>query len=105
MARRRFSLEFKRKVVEEYVKGGRSAAEICAQYQLHENLIYRWRKQYEAEAQREEQSRAVVERQLREAQARIEELESALGRSAAEVDFLRRAFGRAGVPFPTGRRS
>jgi transposase len=95
MARRCFSLEFKRKVVEEYVKGGRSAAEVCAQYQLHENLIYRWRKQYEAEAQGEEQSRAVVERQLREAQARIEDLESALGRSAAEVDLLRRAFGRA----------
>ncbi len=52
MARRRFSPEFKRKVVEEYVRGGRSAAEICAQYQLHENLIYRWRKQDEAGGRR-----------------------------------------------------
>ena len=105
MVRRQFSPEFKRKVVEEYVKGGRSAAEICAQYRLHANVFYRWRQQYEAQAQDEEQSRVEVERRLREAQARIEELESALGRSAAEVDFLQRAFGRAGLPFPPGRRS
>ena len=58
MTRRTFSPEFKRKVVEEHLKGGK----------------------------------------------RISELEGALGRTSMELDFMRRAFKRAGLPFPSAPR-
>ncbi len=48
--------------------------------------------------------RRVVEEQVK-ADRRIAELEVALGWSALEVDFLKRAFQRAGFPFPSGVRS
>ena len=46
-----------------------------------------------------------VSRQLRAAEQRIAELESALGRSAMETDFLKRCFKRAKLPFPNGPKA
>ena len=40
-----------------------------------------------------------------EREQRIAELESALGRSAMETDFLKRCFKRAKLPFPTGPKA
>jgi transposase len=99
MAPRMFTAEFRRKVIEGHLRGGRSMAALCRECQLSRNLLARWKKQYLAQ----EPTPATTDekaRRLREADERIAELEAALGRKTMEVDFLRRSFKRAGLPFP-----
>ena len=105
MARRRYQPEFKQKVVEEHVKGGRRIAELCREYGISETAFRHWKAEYEAGLEEALAARDGLAQELREAQRRIAELEAALGRSAMEVDFLKRAFRRAGLPFPTGVKS
>jgi transposase len=105
MPRRTFSAEFKRKVVEEHLKGGKRVSEICREYQLSDSLLRSWREKYQANGLPGEASREDLTRELREAQRRIEQLEGALGRASMELDFMKRAFKRAGIPFPSGPRS
>ena len=104
MSRARYSPEFKTKVVEEHLKGGKRISEVCREYKLCETVFRRWLQLYRVDLQAASVSQETVSRELREAKQRIEELESALGRSAMEVDFLRRAFKRVGLPFPSGLR-
>jgi len=105
MTRRTFTPEFKRKVVEEHLVGGRTIAEICREYHLGRNLFDSWRQAYQQAAMPAGPTVEEVSRQLREAEKRIAELESALGRSAMETDFLKRCFKRAGIPFPNGPKA
>jgi transposase len=100
MSPRRFAPEFKRKVVEEHLQGGKRIAEICREHRISDSLFRRWREQYQANGQGAFAAQDNQTRKLRDAERRVEELEAALGRSAMEVDFLRRAFQRAGLPFP-----
>ena len=44
-------------------------------------------------------------RELEQAQQRVEQLEGALGRTVMELDFMKRCFKRAGLPFPKAPRS
>ena len=105
MSRRQFSPEFKRKVVEEHLKAGKRVSDVLREYQICESVFSRWREQYHAGAVAQPASADELARQLREAQGRIDELEGALGRTGMELDFMKRAFKRAGLPFPTGPRS
>lgn len=105
MAPRRFAPEFKRKVVEEHLKGGKRIAEICREHRISDSLFRRWREQYLSDGQGAFAPQDNLTRKLREAERRVEELEAALGRSAMEADFLRRAFQRADLPFPKEVRS
>jgi len=105
MGRRTFAPEFKRRVVESHVQGQRRVSELCREHGISETAFRRWLEQYRLEGEATFARQAGLERELREAQERIAELESALGRSAAEVDFLQRAFRRAGLPFPCGRKA
>jgi len=100
MAHRTFTPEFKRKVVEDHVHGGRPIAEICREYQLSRKVFYSWQNQYLSLGKIADPPPDEPTRKLREAERRIEELEAALGRKAMEVDFLERCFKRAGLPFP-----
>ena len=47
MRRRTFTPEFKRKVVEEHLVGGRTVADLCREYHLGRNLFDSWRKAYQ----------------------------------------------------------
>jgi hypothetical protein len=69
-------------------------------------VFYRWLRE-EQVAQQAASALAPEEtaRQLWEAQQEIEQLQAALGRSAMEVDFLKRCFRRAGLPFPNGPKA
>jgi transposase len=44
--RRRFSLAFKWRVVEESLADGATAAEVCRRYGLSSSLMYDWRAKY-----------------------------------------------------------
>ena len=105
MPKHSYSPEFKRKVVAEHLTGGKSIAELCRQYQVSEVTFRRWRQQHQEAQQAATQNQAEVARELAAAQRRIEDLEGALGRATLEVDFLKRCFKRAGLPFPSAPKS
>ncbi len=100
MARRRFKPEFKRRVVEEWRSGEKGIAQICREHQLADSLVRRWKQELEVRGPDAWKSSSRDSGELVAAQRRVAELEAALGRSSMEVDFLRRALKRAGIPFP-----
>jgi transposase-like protein len=105
MAKPSYSPEFKRKLVEEHLKGGKSVTTICREYHVGDVAFRRWREQYLAAENASVQGQADLGRELLAAQRRIDELEGALGRATLEVDFMKRCFKRAGLPFPTAPKS
>jgi len=100
MTYRKFKPEFKRRVVEEWLRGEKSVAQLCREHQLSDALVRRWRAEYDERGPRAWELAAGRDAELAAAQRRIAELEAALGRASMEVDFLRRAVKRAGIPFP-----
>jgi len=105
MPKPNYSPEFKRKLVEEHLKGGKSVTAVCREYHVGEVAFRRWREQYQAGETAATQSQADIARELSAAQRRIDELEGALGRATLEVDFMKRCFKRAGRPFPSAPKS
>lgn len=105
MSKPSYSPEFKRKLVAEHLKGGKSVAAICREYHVGEVAFRRWREQYLAGESASAQDQAALARELSVAQRRIEELEGALGRASLEVDLMKRCFKRAGLPFPGAPKS
>lgn len=100
MSRRKFKPEFKRRVVEEWVSGNQRIAQVCRKYQLSDSLVRNWRKQYEKGGPGAWDAPDESDGDLAAAERRIAELEAALGRSTMEVDFMKRAVKRLGIPFP-----
>lgn len=105
MARRTFTSEFKRKLVDEHLVARRPVSQICRQYQVGETALRRWVKQHEESLGDADAKTLELTRELEQAQQRVEQLEGALGRSVMELDFMKRCFKRAGLPFPNGPRS
>lgn len=88
--RRTFSESFKRKKIQEIETGQTKISEICKQYQLSQQSIYRWLKKFGNMKKQEE--RLIVEtssdtKKLIECQKRIAELERMLGCKQIELDF------------------
>ena len=100
MSRRKFKPAFRRRVVEEWVSGGQGIAQICRKYQLSDSLLRNWRKQYEKDGPGAWDPPEDDVGELAGAEKMIAELEAALGRATMEVDFLKRAVKRLGIPFP-----
>jgi transposase len=103
--RKKFSREFKLKVVETY-ESGISAVELGRQFEIHPNVIYSWTREY----RRDPANAFRSQEGPNEAQAddkRVAELERLLGRLALENDFLKKALTLAksisskGNPGPT----
>jgi len=90
--RRKFSRDFKIKVVQAY-DSGVSAVELSRQFEIHPNVIYNWSREYrkdpaKAFASSADQSDSCSEQ-------RIAELERMIGRLAMENEFLKKALTRA----------
>ncbi len=85
MGRRQFTKEMKLQVVEE-VEAGLSLVEASRRYEVHPNLIRKWRELY-----RENGDRAFAGhgRMYRE-EARISALERKIGQQAMEIEFLKK---------------
>ncbi len=105
MSRPSFSADFKRKLVDEHLVARRRVSEICRQYQVGETALRRWIKQHEESLGDADAKAVQLARELEQAQQRVEQLEGALGRTVMELDFMKRCFKRAGLPFPNGPRS
>lgn len=92
--RRLFGREFKLQIVRQLVSGEKRLGQICREHNLAESLVRRWREQYEQHGETvwlEQPTR--VER---DPEARIAELEAALGRAHLELELLRRALQKGG---------
>ena len=88
---RRFSEDFKLKLVEEYEKGVHSVPEMEKIYEIPNSCIYSWIYQYSTYNKK---SIKVVEmkdsqmQKFKDMEARIKELEQAVGRKQMTIDFL-----------------
>ena len=81
---RRFSLEFKRQVVEELLSGESRPAQLCRRYNISSSILYHWKRQY---SRGKFNNEPTEEGALRD---RIEKLERLVGRLTLENEFLKR---------------
>src|SRR5438128_4365896 len=91
--RRVFSTEFKRATVQRIVTGEKTVAELSRELDIAPSVIRSWKRFAEAGATTAVQASedVVPASHLREAYAKIRELERALGRKTMEVEILRAA--------------
>ena len=91
--RRVFTTEFKRATVQRIVAGEKTVAELSRELDIAPSVIRNWKRFADAGATTAVQARedVVPASQLREAYAKIRELERALGRKTMEVEILRAA--------------
>src|SRR6266850_2411412 len=89
--RRVFSTEFKRTTVQRILTGEKTLAELSRELDISPSVIRNWKRFAEAGATTAVQASedVVPASQLREAYAKIRELERALGRKTMEVEILR----------------
>lgn len=85
--RRRFTPEFKARVVLEMISGARSLAEICRQHQLNSQMVVRWKGEFLEKAPQLFQT----EEQNGQEQARVAELERLIGRLTLELEIAKKA--------------
>lgn len=84
---RHYSIEFKRKLVEDYLSGV-SAHELSRRYDVGRALIRLWARKAEAGEFSDE---AVSAQMAKHYERRIEALERLAGRQALDLEFLKRA--------------
>jgi transposase-like protein len=81
---RSFSLEFKRRVVEELMSGESRPAQLCRRYNITSSVLYHWKRQY---------SRGKFNNEPTEEgalQDGIEKLERLVGKLTLENEFLKK---------------
>jgi transposase-like protein len=86
--RRKFKAEFKAQVVLEIISGAKTQAEIARQHRIKPDLIARWRRQFL------ENVASIFEKgnsHNGEVEARIAELERALGQKTMELEMVKKA--------------
>ena len=86
--RRQFTAAFKAQVVLELLSGGRSLAEASREHRVKPEVIARWRRQFVENAASVFAKRSEPDG---EAEARIAELERALGKKTLELEVAKKA--------------
>ncbi len=91
--RRVFTVEFKRGVVQQLLKGEKTLAEVARELDIQPSVVRQWKRRFEAGA-----TAAVATNEdvvpvsaLREAHQRIRELERLLGKKQMEIEILQAA--------------
>ncbi len=92
--RRKFSREFKIRVVEAY-ESGVSAVELSRQFEIHPNVVYAWSREYRQDPAKAFQRGEDQNDPSRIDEQRIAELERMIGRLALENEFLKKALTHA----------
>lgn len=93
-SRKKFSRDFKIKVVQAY-QSGVSAVELSRQFEVHANLIYTWAREYQKDPANAFQSDRDEHDSPKADDQRIVELERMVGRLAMENEFLKKALSHA----------
>jgi transposase len=98
--RRKFSAEFKTKVVLELIAGKKSLSEASREYQIKDNVLSRWRQEFlERATEIFEQPSSDDEKD-----ARIAELERMIGRLSIQVEVSKKAVSYASSLRHNGER-
>lgn len=88
-ARRSFTTDFKRRVVEEYLDGRSSQAQLCRRYELSPTLVREWRRKYET-GEFDGPDPTTASQRERELERRIAELERKVGQLTMENEVLQK---------------
>jgi transposase-like protein len=96
---RRFSDDFKKSIVSEFEKGNFSVLQLSRLYSVHFQSIYRWI--YKFSTFNEKGYRIVemeesASKKLKDQEARIRELERAVGQKQLKIDYLEKLIEIAG---------
>ena len=83
-SRRRFTKEFKESVVQQL--DSRSAAEICRENNIQQNLLHRWKKEYESNPHEAFNGNGKLWRE----DAKIAQYERLIGQLYVEIDLLKK---------------
>jgi transposase-like protein len=85
--RRKLTSQFKSQVVLEYLKGGKSQAEICRENAISPSLFAKWCRQFQ------ENIHKIFEdfRNSNDQAEQIAKLEQIIGKQTIEIDFLKEA--------------
>jgi transposase len=86
---RSFNSEFKRQVVEEYLSGVSTPAQLCRRHSISSGLLFYWKKQYVKNSFEVDSAREAA------LQERINQLEQALGKVYLENEFLKKTLHRS----------
>jgi transposase len=90
--RRTFRTEFKRQVVEEYLSGASTAAQLMRRHEISSGLLYHWKDQYtKGRFDNPPSHEAALEE-------RVRQLEQLVGRLTLENEFLKKAVQRSLAP-------
>ena len=89
MSRRKFTSEFKFKVVLEVLSERYTIQELCRKYEIHPTQITNWKSQFLKNGQ------AVFDRPVKDSKTEAQELEDrylkVIGQQKMEIDFLKKA--------------
>lgn len=91
LSKRLYSEEFKRAQVKEYESGKLTVMEISNLYHINSGIVYRWIYKYSAYNKKKVRILEMEESssyKIKELQARIKELERAVGLKQLNIDFL-----------------
>jgi len=90
MKRKKYPKEFKARVALEALKGEKSIAQISSDYEVHSNMITKWKKQL-----KENMSEIFVRKNEREPETeqQIENFYKQIGRQQVEIDWLKKKLG------------
>src|SRR3989344_7299779 len=83
-SRRRFTKEFKQSIVQQLDSS--SAAEICREHDIHENMLHRWKKEYESNPYEAFEGNGKLWKQ----EAKIAQYERLIGQLYVEIDLLKK---------------
>jgi transposase-like protein len=86
--RRKFSAEFKAKVVLELISGEKGLMEASREYEIKDSVLSRWKQEFLARAPKLFEQPHKVNPQ----QERIAELERMVGRMALQLDMAKKVF-------------
>ncbi len=94
---RKYTAQFKAKVVLEVIRGEKSPADACRNYKIHNSVLTRWKREF---LDRAHQAFETGEQANQEA-GRIAELEQMVGRLTMQLEIAKKALGglsgKAGV--------
>jgi transposase len=92
--RRRFSAEFKARVVLEMISGEKGLMQASREYEIKDSVLSRWKQEFlERAPQLFEQAQASNPQE-----ERIAELERMIGRLAMQLDMAKKVFERSSYP-------
>ncbi len=85
--RRRFSAEFKARVVLGLISGTKSQSQVCREHELNPNMVSRWKAEFVERSPELFQSNAHTDAH----EARVAELERMVGRLSLELEVAKKA--------------